>query len=291
MKFLIFFPFIAILSFSGISAQYSDKEFDIDLWKNEFPNTNGIDHLPFDETKSNYKPSIRVFLPSKEKATGRAVIACPGGAYVNLAYGHEGYEWASFFNEQGIALIVLKYRMPRGFKDVPMADAEEAIRIVKEKAKEWNINPSDIGIMGSSAGGHLASTIATHAKSELRPAFQILFYPVISMGNSLTHDYSRYNFLGENPSQEMIDLYSNEKQVSDKTPRAFIVFCDDDDVVSSENGIQYYVALKRNKIPASLFIYPDGGHGWGVLQSFKYHNEMTQNLSAWLQSFKSETSF
>lgn len=291
MKIYTLLSFIVLLSYTTISAQYTDKDLDIDLWKNGLPNTNGVDHLPYDESKSNYKPSIRVFLPSKENATGRAVVACPGGAYINLAYGHEGNEWASFFNKQGIALIVLKYRMPYGFKEVPMSDAEEALRVVKENAKEWNINPSDIGIMGSSAGGHLASTIATHIKSELRPAFQILFYPVISMESSLTHDYSRYNFLGENPSQDMIDLYSNEKQVSSNTPRAFIVFCDDDDVVPSENGVQYYLALKKNKIPASLFIYPAGGHGWGSQQNFKYHNEVTQNLTAWLQSFETEKGF
>lgn len=286
MKRVLFLIALCVQVISNpIAAQFIQKEFDVDLWPKGFPNTNGIDHPPFDDSKSNYKPSIRVFLPSPGKATGRAVIACPGGAYAGLAYGHEGYEWAPFFNEQGIAFIVLKYRMPRGVREVPFSDAEEAIRLVKENAAEWRINPADIGIMGSSAGGHLASTIATHIKAELRPAFQILFYPVITMDKSFTHMGSRTNLLGKEVSQELEDLYSNEKQVKEDTPRAFIVFSDDDDGVPSENGVYYYLALKEKNIPASLYIYPSGGHGWGCLKDFKYHKEMTQDLTAWLLSF------
>ena len=125
------------------------------------------------------QPSLRVFLPAPELATGRAVVACPGGGYSHLAVDHEGYDWAPYFNKQGIALIVLKYRMPKGDRTLPISDAEAAMKIVRDSADVWNLNPNDIGIMGSSAGGHLASTIATHARPELRPNFQILFYPVI----------------------------------------------------------------------------------------------------------------
>lgn len=285
-KTLLCFLFLAALVISGsVSAQTTAQEFDVDLWKNGFPNTNGIDKTPFDESKQNYKPSMRVYLPPKEKATGRVVIACPGGAYFGLAYGHEGYEWAPYFNEQGIALCVLKYRMPRGSRDVPFSDAEEALRLVKENAEEWNINPADVGIMGSSAGGHLASTIATRIKPELRPAFQILFYPVISMDESITHAQSRQNLLGDNITKESDDLYSNEKQVNSNTPRAIILFSDDDDGVPSENGVRYYLALNKNKVPASLYIYPSGGHGWGSRKDFKYNKEMLQDLTAWLNSF------
>lgn len=266
-------------------AQYTQKEFDIDLWVEGLPNTNGIDHLPFDDAASNYKPSIRVFLPSKELSTGRAVIACPGGGYGGLAYNHEGYDWAPFFNKMGIAHIVLKYRMPKGVKEVPFSDAEEAIRLVKEMAAEWNINPDDIGIMGSSAGGHLASTIATHIKADLRPAFQILFYPVITMDESFTHMGSRNNLLGHDISQEMENFYSNEKQVTSETPRAFIAFSDDDKVVPTPNGVYYYLALKEHNVPASLYIYPSGGHGWGYRTDFKYNKEMLQDLTAWMRSF------
>lgn len=284
-KSLFILPFlIALLTGGSLSAQ-TDKQFDVDLWPKGLPNTNGIDNQPFDDNKQNYKPSIRVFLPPKDKTNGRVVIACPGGAYGGLAYGHEGYEWAPYFNEQGIALCVLKYRMPRGNREVPYSDAEEALRVVRENAKKWNIDPAKIGIMGSSAGGHLASTMATHLKSELRPAFQILFYPVISMDQSITHAGSRQNLLGSNITPELDNLYSNEKQVTVDTPRAFIVFSDDDDAVPSENGVYYYLALKKNKVPASLYIYPSGGHGWGSRKDFKYNKEMLSDLTAWLNSF------
>ena len=175
--------------------------------------------------------------------------------------------------------------MPRGNREVPFSDAEEALRLVKEKAKEWNINPADIGIMGSSAGGHLASTMATHVKSSVRPAFQVLFYPVITMDKSFTHLGSHDNLLGKDASQELEDLYSNEKQVTKETPRAYITFSDDDDAVPTKNGALYYLALKENKVPASFFIYPSGGHGWGSRKDFKYNKEMLQDLEAWLLSF------
>ena len=281
----LFILWIFLFINNPVVAQCTAKEFNVDLWTNGLPNTNGIDHTPFDDNTQNYKPSLRVFLPQKEVSTGRIIIACPGGAYGGLAYNHEGYDWAPFFNELGIAFAVLKYRMPRGVKEVPFSDAEEAIRLVKEKAKEWNINPADIGIMGSSAGGHLASTIATHIKQDLRPAFQVLFYPVITMDKSFTHMGSRDNLLGKDVSQKLEELYSNEKQVTSETPRAFIVFSDDDDAVPTKNGAYYYLALKEKKVPASLYIYPSGGHGWGCNKDFKYHKEMQQDLKAWLASF------
>lgn len=269
-----------------IFAQNDVKVIDIDLWEKGFPNTNGEDKKPFDESKGNYKPCIRVYLPPKEMATGRAVIACPGGSYSGLAYNHEGYDWAHFFNAQGIAYIVLKYRMPKGgHKEVPFSDATEALRLVKAKAAEWNINPKDVGIMGSSAGGHLASTMATHSKPEVRPAFQILFYPVITMDKMYTHMGSHDNLLGKNASAQLETLYSNEKQVTKDTPRAIILLSDDDVVVPSPNGVNYYLALNKCKVPASLYIYPTGGHGWGAKPDFKYHTEMLGDLSAWLRSF------
>lgn len=270
-----------------ISAQQASKPFDIDLWPQGMPNTNGVDRTPFDETQGNYKPSIRVFLPSPEVATGRVVIACPGGGYGRLAYEHEGYDWAPFFNKRGIALVVLKYRMPKGgHKEVPFSDAEEALRIVHDSASVWNINPRDVGIMGSSAGGHLASTIATHTQGALRPNFQILFYPVITMDKSYTHMGSHDNLLGADASDELEKAYSNEKQVTEETPRAFIVYSDDDRSVPPANGVNYYLALHKNKIPASLHVYPSGGHGWGFRENFLYHTLMLDALSSWLQTWE-----
>ena len=273
--------------FSFLAAQAQQPAFDIDLWPNGLPNSNGIDKTqPFDDKKQNFKPSIRVFLPEAGKATGRAVVCCPGGGYSHLATDHEGYAWAPFFNERGIALIVLKYRMPHGHTDVPISDAKEALRVVRENAQKWNIDPRKVGIMGSSAGGHLASTVATHSDSLTAPAFQILFYPVVTFDYKYTHKGSRHGLIGEQATQEMVDLYSNEKQVTAQTPPAIMLLSDDDRVVPSPNSVNYYLALKQHGIKATMHIYPSGGHGWGSRENFKYHKEMMSDLSAWLETVK-----
>ena len=246
----IFILLLLFLAGSRVVAQNAPKPFDIE------------------------QPSLRVFLPAPELATGRAVVACPGGGYSHLAFEHEGCDWAPYFNKQGIALIVLKYRMPNGDRTLPISDAEAAMKLVRDSADVWNLNPNDIGIMGSSAGGHLASTIATHAKPELRPNFQILFYPVITMDKSYTHRGSHDNLLGKDASAELELEYSNEKQVTKDTPRAFIVYSDDDKVVPPANGVNYYLALNKNNVPSVLHIYPSGGHGWGIREGFLYKNEM-----------------
>ena len=232
------------------------------------------------------QPSLRVFLPAPELATGRAVVACPGGGYSGLAVNHEGYDWAPYFNKQGIALIVLKYRMPKGDRTLPISDAEAAMKMVRDSADVWNLNPNDIGIMGSSAGGHLASTIATHAPEALRPNFQILFYPVITMDKSFTHMGSHDNLLGKDASADLEKEFSNEKQVTKETPRAFIVYSDDDKVVPPANGVNYYLALNKKGVPSVLHIHPTGGHGWGIREDFLYKSEMQNELTSWLRSFK-----
>lgn len=250
------------------------------LWVAGAPNNNGN---PTDTAQ------ITVFLPNAKRSTGRAVVCCPGGGYSHLAMAHEGTDWAPFFNQQGIALVVLKYRMPRGNFEVPISDAEEAIRLVRRNAKLWHIDPQQIGIMGSSAGGHLASTIATHAKGEAKPDFQILFYPVITMDPSFTHKGSHDNFLGSEHTKRELkkleQLYSNDLQVTRATPRAFIALSDDDSAVLPANGANYYQECFRHDVPAALHIYPSGGHGWGIRPSFQFHSEMLLELKAWLQSF------
>jgi acetyl esterase/lipase len=286
MKRKLLFLTALMLATLGLKAQTHDP-INIDLWPNGLPNTNGIDNLPEDLSKQNFKASIRVFLPEAEKATGRAVVVCPGGGYTHLALDHEGYDWAPFFNNQGIALIVLKYRMPRGNREVPMSDAFEAIRQVRTHATEWHINPQQVGIMGSSAGGHLASTVATHAKPEVRPNFQILFYPVISMDPALTHGGSHDGFLGKSPAKGLEDEFSNEKQVrAGETPPAIMLLSDDDNVVNPMNSVLYYSALKKAGIAASLHIYPVNGHGWGFRPNFFSHNAMLQDLTDWLKCLK-----
>jgi acetyl esterase/lipase len=276
--------FLALFTTASM-AQEAPKYIDIPLWEKGAPTSNGKEGQAPDEEKRIYKPMIRVFLPPKGTATGRAVITYPGGGYGMLAYHHEGYDFAPFFNNQGIALIVLKYRMPYGHREVPFSDAEEAMRVVKQHAAEWNIKPNDIGIMGSSAGGHLASTYATHSKPELRPAFQILLYPVITMDSTYAHMGSRKNLLGNNPSAELLKNYSNEQQVTSQTPRAFIVLSDDDKVVLPANSVNYYLALNKAGVPAALHIYPTGGHGWGINEDFQYKQEFLLELREWLRSF------
>ena len=273
--------------FSLLNVNAQQPAFDIDLWPNGLPNSNGIDKTkPFDDKTQNFKPSIRVFLPNPDKATGRAVVCCPGGGYSHLATGHEGYDWAPYFNERGIALIVLKYRMPHANTDVPISDAKEALRVVRENAQKWHIDPKKVGIMGSSAGGHLASTVATHSDSLTVPAFQILFYPVVTFDYKYTHKGSRHGLIGEQAPQDLVDLYSNELQVTSKTPPAIMLLSDDDRVVPSQNSVNYYLALKKLGIKATMHIYPSGGHGWGCRENFKYHKEMLADLSAWLETLK-----
>ncbi|MCO5241668.1 MAG: alpha/beta hydrolase [Chitinophagaceae bacterium] len=223
-------------------------------------------------------PTLTAYLPSPEKANGTAVVICPGGGYTIVAIDHEGYKVAERFNEMGVAAFVLKYRIPnkKNQKDpavAPLQDVQQALLTVRTRAKQWNINPERVGIMGFSAGGHLASTAATHFEHSLinnpkhislRPDFAILIYPVISADPSITHSGSFKNLLGENPSQEQLNLYSNEKQVTDKTPPAFLVHASDDKGVNPNNSIVFYQALLKHNIAAEIHIYQKGGHGFGM---------------------------
>lgn len=254
----------------------AQKSFDVKLWNNKMPNSNG------DEKDV---PELKVFLPAEGKATGRAVVLCPGGAYRRLCMDYEGTDWAPFFNNMGIAAIVLHYRMPNSNEKVPISDAEEAMRLVRRNAKSWHINANNVGIMGFSAGGHLASTIATQSKGEAKPNFQILFYPVITMLQGYTHQGSHDALLGKNAHKKEEQKFSSDMQVSRVTPRACILLSDDDHVVMPANSVSYYSELFRHDVPASLYIYPSGGHGWGMNTSFRYHAEMMMNLKAWLESF------
>ncbi|WP_294066877.1 alpha/beta hydrolase [Proteiniphilum sp. UBA1028] len=236
-----------------------------------------------DPKKGLTAPTLRVYLPEAEKATGRMVIALPGGGYQHLALFHEGYDWADYFLGKGIAFGVLKYRMPAGDHTIPFADVQASFRLVKEHAAEWKVNPDEIGIMGSSAGGHLASTYATHTPAAERPAFQILLYPVISMDPALTHAGSRRNLLGENPSLELTERFSNELRVDANTPPAFIIFAADDKVVPPANGLRYAEAMTRNNRPVTFLLYPTGGHGFGNRESFTYKKQFFQELDRWLK--------
>lgn len=265
---------IMLLTISSTAA--AQKSFTMDLWPSG---------APTESADASDTARVFVYLPEETKSTGRAIVICPGGGYTHLAMDHEGKDWAPFFNNMGIAVVVLKYRMPHGDYRVPFEDAEEAMRLVRRNASQWGVDPAQVGIMGSSAGGHLASTIATHSKADAAPNFQILFYPVITMDLSFTHKGSHDNLLGEKPKKRLVQEYSNELQVTRATPRAFITLSDDDHVVLPSNGVNYYLECYRHDVPASLHVYPTGGHGWGIRTSFAFHIEMMQELRTWLESF------
>jgi acetyl esterase/lipase len=225
------------------------------------------------------RPELTVFLPPKEKAGGTAVIVCPGGGYVNISAGHEGSDVARRLNEEGITAFVLKYRIPDDQtminKEIgPLQDAQRAIQIVRSRAAEWGINPHRIGILGFSAGAHLAASAGTHFNQSyisnpqhvsLRPDFMILVYPVISFSDSIGHKGSRDQLLGKNPSPEKIKEYSNELQVTEHTPPAFLVHAKDDDVVPYANSVVFAEALKKHHVPVKVFFYEKGAHGFGLI--------------------------
>ena len=281
MKIIFFSILLSVATM--LSAQ---NTFELPLWPAGAPNSNGLtgteEDLEGGRVANVITPSITVY--KADKPNGVAIIMCPGGGYARLAMNHEGHDMAPWLNAQGITYIVLKYRMPNGHYEVPLSDAEQAIRLVRQHAKEWNIRPDRIGIMGASAGGHLAASLATlYSSNETRPDFQILFYPVISMVPGVTHGGSRQNLLGNNPSQELEDKYTLEKQVNAHTPQAFIMLSADDGAVPPANGIHYFEALLQHQVPATLHVYPTGGHGWGFRDAFTYKRQWTGELEKWLR--------
>ena len=230
------------------------------------------------------------------KPNGTAIVICPGGGYGGLVTGPEGHGIAAWLNSHGITGIVLEYRLPAGRSFVPLLDAQRAIRLVRSDAKKWNINPARIGIMGFSAGGHLASTAATHfdegdpfASNPLdqvscRPDFAILIYPVITMSET-THSGTKGNLLGKTPTPDLIKLFSNELQVTDKTPPVFLAHAKDDTAVVIQNSIDFYNALKKHERPGKLLELPSGGHGLNGYKGPMWDAWQEQSL-AWLKEQK-----
>lgn len=222
------------------------------------------------------KPTLTVFLPAKEKASGAAVVIFPGGGYSGESYDAEGLRIAETLINHGVAAFVVKYRLPSDSIMVdkslgPLQDAQRAIQVVRERAAEWGIQPDKIGVMGFSAGGHLASTVGTHFaeslienpnKTSLRPDFMILVYPVISMSEALAHKGSRTNLLGKTPTPSQIERFSNELHVTTQTPPTYLTHSGDDTVVDVDNSIVFYEALRHHKVPAELHLYPTGNHGF-----------------------------
>lgn len=275
-----------LLSLIMISMIVNAQEIILPLWEGTPPlqKDMGLEEKAVEEgiirIENVQIPQIEVFLPSKQMRTGQAVVIFPGGGYHILAYDWEGRDFAKWLNTQGIVGIVVKYRLPDSksltdAKEVPLLDAQRAIRLARHHAAEWMIDPAKIGVLGFSAGGHLASTVSTQYDHEVdrpkdaidalsaRPDFSILAYPVISFRDAGAHSGSRRNLIGENASQELIDRFSGELNVTAETPPTFLVHAQDDGGVPIENSLLYYKALHAHKVPASLHIYPKGGHGFG----------------------------
>ena len=230
-------------------------------------------------------PRMYLFPAANEKATGAAVLICPGGGYVGVSQIKEGSEIAKWFNDLGISAFVLYYRMPNGHATIPLTDAQTALKIIHQHSKDWSIDENKIGIMGFSAGGHLASTVGTHFKNKIqRPVFMILGYPVVTMKKELTHGGSRTNLLGENPSDDLVELYSNELQVTKNTPPTFIVHAIDDKTVPIANSEQLLKALQAKNVPAELHKFNVGGHGFGMRQRGIPVDNWPDLLKTWLQA-------
>ena len=234
------------------------------------------------------KAQMVCFLP--EKPSGKAIVGVPGGGYSMLSNTHEGTLASGWLNERGIAYFVVNYRLPEGDRSKPIGDVEQGFRIVRDSAQAWGINPNDVGIMGFSAGGHLASVISTHSAYEVRPNFSILFYPVISMDERVSHVWSCRNFLGEGQKDPKLvrDFSTNNAVRRHLTPPACIIMSSDDNLVPPvTNGLTYYTAMRNAGNECAMFIYPTGGHGYGFGNWFPYHDEMLANLGKWLDARQS----
>jgi len=298
--FLFFFMFLSILAFS--------QEIIMPLWPTgKVPYYKNSGEVEKRDTAQTIKislvqtPEMTIYLPSRRTSTGQAVIICPGGGYTYLSYNWEGSDPARLLSAKGIVAIVLKYRLPNSKSLTtphlaPLSDAKRAVRLARANAAKWGINKNNIGIMGFSAGGHLASTLATHfdegddnavdsvERQSSRPDFAVLVYPVISMSKPIMHAGSRNNLIGATPDSSLAKLYSNELQVTDRTPPCFLVHATDDKAVPVENSLLFYTALKDHKVPVEMHIYPKGGHGFGLAVGSGALEGWTDRLIEWMRS-------
>ena len=282
-KHLVVLGILALICPSGFSQEK------IILWPNGAPGAKG--------TEEKDQPSLTAYLPSAEKATGTAIIICPGGGYGHLAVGHEGEEIGQWLNSFGVAGFVLRYRLAPNYQHPsPMLDVQRGLRTVRARAAQWKIDPAKIGVLGFSAGGHLASTATTHFDDgdasavdpidqvSCRPDFAILCYPVISFTDeTVMHWGSRNNLIGKEPSQELIESLSNEKQVTSKTPPVFLWHTSEDKGVPPGNSTLFYQACIKAGVPAELHIYEKGPHGIGLAKKFPGADQWPVQCEAWLR--------
>lgn len=283
----ILFLFLGLMTvFANLTAQEEIK-----IYKSGPKESNGITE-PEVKDKNGFVTNISdarmyAYIAPKETATGAAVLICPGGGYYGISVDKEGFEIAAWFNQLGISAFVLYYRMPNGHDQIPLLDAQNALKIIRKGAKKWNVDAHKIGIMGFSAGGHLASTVGTHFKSKVqRPDFMILAYPVVTMKKELTHGGSRENLLGKSPSEELVSLYSNELQITKKTPPTFIVHAIDDKTVPIANSEHLLKALQDHNIPAEFHKFDVGGHGFGMRKRDIPVDNWPDLLKTWLKTNK-----
>lgn len=255
----------------------------IKLWPDGAPDDNGLTGpetvMEGGRIGNISDPELLVYPAANPN--GQCIIMCPGGGYNYVAAAHEGTDMAEWFNSLGITYAVLKYRMPNAHCEIPLEDAHRAITIMRNKAEEYKF--SKLGIMGGSAGGHLASTCATHFTKKTRPDFQILLYPLITFEDRVTQGGKNMLF-DMYPSQDDIDYYCSEKNVQDNTPPAFIAHSQDDPTVPIKDSEMYKAALEAAGVPVEMHVYPEGGHGWGFKDSFKFKEQFKQELSSWLKN-------
>lgn len=280
---------VLLIAFAGLAAAQSRQPVPPPselLWPNGAPGALG--------NEDSDKPSITPWLPAKRN--GQAVLVCPGGSYSGLAMDHEGVQIAQWLNSQGISAFVLKYRLgPRYHHPIELGDAQRALRTIRSRAADWRIDPKRIGIWGFSAGGHLASTAITHfdagnaaasdaiERASSRPDFGVLSYPVVSF-TEYVHKGSRRNLLGDNPDPKLLELLSNEKQVTKDTPPTFLFHTNADTGVPAENSVLFYLALRKAGVPAEIHIYENGPHGVGLAPTNAVLNSWTARLSDWLRA-------
>jgi acetyl esterase/lipase len=225
-----------------------------------------------------------LYIADKEKATGQAIVLCPGGGYGAVCIEREGFFLAEYFKSIGVTALVLKYRLPNyGHKEVPLEDAQAALRYLRKNAKKLGVDPTKVGIAGSSAGGHLAAYVSTFTEDAEKPAFAVLFYPVITAENCMTHQGTFDRLLGKGQAPYLRDYYSLNNRVTPTTPPTILLLSNNDRTVPPISSIRYYQALKYNGVKAAMHVYPEGGHGWVGRESFRYHKDWQHQLKRWME--------
>lgn len=287
--FLLLAVLVIVSVYTGFAQQNNIAGEVLPIWAEGAPDAKG--------SADSDQPTLTVFLPEEELSVGTGVVVFPGGGYSHLAMEHEGYDVAGWLNEMGIAAFVVKYRLGDKYRHpTQLRDAQQAVQLVRVNAKEWNIEPDKVGVLGFSAGGHLATTVGTHFEAEKsnsaspadqfnsRPDFMILIYPVITMQADFTHQGSRYHLLEGKPDEELVKLLSNEQQVSDRTPPTFLVHTSNDSAVPVQNSVQFYQSLIEHGVPAEMHLFEDGPHGFGLAPDNPQLSKWTELCEQWLRS-------